>query len=381
MKIRNVDHRSHVKSSKTKKGTIKKILWPVLFLLIAAASIAAVSAQLKQDSLAELGQQLLKMNPMWSMAAIAGMFGFILSEGFSLHFICRALGLRPGFRQCCEYAAADIYFSAITPSATGGQPASVLMMHQDDIPIAHATAAMLINLTMCAFATFLMGIVCFGFHWQSFLRFDLIPRILIAIGFLMQLISALVLYLMVWHERMLQNLAAFFIRLAAKIHLIRHREAVLSLLEEKMEEYRKAVVMVSGRKKELGAAFVCNFLQRCAQLGVTMFVFRAMGLQGASMFDIWATQGFVVMGSNYVPIPGGMGVADFLLFNGLGAIMDPSVAAQLELISRSLSFYLCILLCGGGLLVRICLRKIRTMERYSLSKSVRGNQTAQFKEN
>lgn len=350
-------------NSEKKKSVLKKILWTVLFLLIAAASIAAVSAQMKQDSLAELGQQLLKMDPMWSLAAILSMFGFIVFEGFSLRAISRALGIHPGLKHCCEYAAADIYFSAITPSATGGQPASVLLMHQDGVSVATATAALLINLTLCAFATFIMGAVCFGLNLRTFLRFGMISRILIAIGFLMQLVTALVLYLMVWHETLLQNIASFVIRFAAKLHLVRHQEEKMAVLAEKMDEYRQVVRLVNDRKHHLVQAFIFNFLQRCSQLCITMFVFRAMGITSASMFDIWATQGYVVMGSNYVPIPGGMGVADILLLNGFGAVMAPPAAAQLELISRSLSFYLCILICGGALVLRLCIRRIRTIRR------------------
>lgn len=350
------------KNRERKKGNLKKLLWPVLFLLIAAASISAVSAQLKQDSLADLGHQLLKMNPIWALAAISSMLGFILFEGFSLRSICLALGIRSKFQHCCEYSAADIYFSAITPSATGGQPASVFLMHQDGISAASATAALLINLTLCAFATFLMGAVCFGLNLRTFLRFGLISRTLITIGFLMQLVTALALYLMVWHKTLLHHIAAFVIRSAAKLHLVRNQEEKLCLLAEKMDEYRKVVRLVANRKHHLIWAFLFNFLQRCSQLCTTMFVFRAMGLNSTSMFDIWAIQGYVVMGSNYVPIPGGMGVADILLLNGFGAVMAPNVAAQLELISRSLSFYFCILLCGGGLLLRICLRKVGAMQ-------------------
>ncbi len=353
-----------------KKRIIKKFLWSALFLLIAAASIGAVSAQMKQDSLADLGQQLLEMNPVWAMCAIASMFGFILFEAFSLRSICLALGIRPKFRHCCEYAAADIYFSAITPSATGGQPASVLLMRQDGISVPTATAALLINLTMCAFATFMIGVVCFGLNLQTFLRFSLIPRMLILIGFLMQLVTAFVLYLMVWHETLLQSIVSGVIRFGGKLHLVRNQEEVLKLLEEKMDDYRRTVKLVANRKFYLLQAFVFNFLQRCAQLSITMFVFRAMKLHCASMFDIWATQGYVVMGSNYVPIPGGMGVADILLLNGFGSIMPSHIAAQLELISRSLSFYLCILLCGGGLLLRIGIRKMKSVRQ---GKTGKGN--------
>ena len=58
-----------------------------------------------------------------------------------------------------------------------------------------------------------------------------------------------------------------------------------------------------------------------------------------------------------------MGIADLLLLDGFGSVMEPYVAAQLELISRSLSFYLCILLCGGILILRMIVRKWRTVRQ------------------
>ena len=361
MKDRNYESEPY-KSAKAEAGKARrrKLLWSVLFLVIAAFSILAVASQTKQGSLAELGQKLSRMNPWWAAAAVGSMFCFILTEGFSIRAACSALGFRPRFLRCCQYAAADIYFSAITPSATGGQPASVLLMYQDGISIAKGTAALLINLTMCAFATFGIGIVCFLFHYPIYRNFSFLSRMLIGIGFLMQLVTALFLYLMVWHETLLHRICAALIRFGARVHLIRNKEDKLDILADKMAEYHRAVGMIADRKHYLFHNLAFNFLQRVAQLCVTMFVFLAMGLQSATGFEIWAMQGYVVMGSNYVPIPGGMGIADLLLLDGFGSVMEPFVAAQLELISRSLSFYLCILLCGGMLLLRVLVRKLRS---------------------
>ena len=57
-------------------------------------------------------------------------------------------GLLPGLVRGVLYSAADIYFSAITPSATGGQPASALLMVGDGIPTAVTTVVLLLNLAM-----------------------------------------------------------------------------------------------------------------------------------------------------------------------------------------------------------------------------------------
>ena len=339
-------------ASSGKKSFYKKLLWSILFLLIAATSIWAVSSQMKEESLADLGRSLAGLKPWWIIAAIFSMFCYIASEGLAIHAGCRALGITPKRKHTLDYSAADIYFSAITPSATGGQPASVVLMMQDGISGIAATAILLINLTMCTLATIVIGILCFSFKVSIFHNFGTTAQIFITVGFALQLVLATCLYLLIRHENILKGICSGFISLGAKVGIVKNKESSLSNLAQKIHRYKETIQMVTGKKKYLLSMFLCNVLQRASQVAVTSFVFLAMGLGGATGPDIWALQGYVLLGSNYVPIPGGMGITDYLLLDGFGAILPSSAAAQLDLLSRSLSFYLCILLCGGALLAR-----------------------------
>ena len=57
------------------------------------------------------------------------------------------------------YSAADVYFSAITPSASGGQPASAYFMLKDGIAGTAVMAALLLNLIMYTLAILTIGLV------------------------------------------------------------------------------------------------------------------------------------------------------------------------------------------------------------------------------
>ena len=50
------------------------------------------------------------------------------------------------------------------------------------------------------------------------------------------------------------------------------------------------------------------------------------------------------MGSVCTPVPGGMGIADYILYDSLRTLMDKEASLQLELLSRSFSFYLMVLI-------------------------------------
>ena len=101
-----------------------------------------------------------------------------------------------------------------------------------------------------------------------------------------------------------------------------------------------------------------NLLQRMSQIMVTLFTFFAIHGDLSKIWELFATQIYVVLGSNCVPIPGAIGVADYLMLSGYQELMSKSDAYHLEILSRGLSFYGCMMISMITVLIGyICLRK------------------------
>ena len=83
---------------------------------------------------------------------------------------------------------------------------------------------------------------------------------------------------------------------------------------------------------------------------VTPLTYLASGGELSKAVDVFITQVYVVLGSNCVPIPGGMGVTDYLMLDGFEKLGIANYEF-LELFSRFLSFYMCIIICGITLLI------------------------------
>jgi len=59
-----------------------------------------------------------------------------------------------------------------------------------------------------------------------------------------------------------------------------------------------------------------------------------------------------------------MGIADGLMLDVFGAFLgDSAMATNLELLSRAISFYLCVILCGISFLLRCAQHSFRTKNR------------------
>ena len=118
---KNITASEHAASPITDK---KQWLFVVLFIFIAIVSVWAVVMQSRDFSLQSFVEYAKNASLPWLFAALLSMLGFIFFEAAAILVLCRAFGYPKSLKHGYIYSASDIYFSAITPSATGGQPAS-----------------------------------------------------------------------------------------------------------------------------------------------------------------------------------------------------------------------------------------------------------------
>lgn len=333
----------------------KKGLASLLFLLLAALTVLAVCRQSASFS-AEGFAAYVRSVPLWGMmCAGLGMAGFILFEGLALQAICRLLGYRCRLMQGTLYSAADIYFSAITPSATGGQPASAMLMLRDGIPAAVATVALLMNAVLYTLSIFILVLLGLFFCPGAYALFGAPSHALILIGLALQGLMMAAVVLLIFHEKTFLWIADFFLGLGQRLHLLKNAESRRGKLMEIKADYRACAGMASKRPGLILLALGMNLLQRLCVVWVPAALYMASGGSAREMGRLFAVQAWVIMGSNSIPIPGGIGVTDYLFLDGYGAFLPDPV--NLELLSRSFSFYSCILICALIVLISLGLKK------------------------
>ena len=160
----------------------KKIFWAIASVFIAILSIWTVVSQSKHFSFEILMSFIRNANKGWLFMSFVCTFGFIWFEGFALVRMARHFGYKTSGIDGTVYGGADVYFSAITPSASGGQPASAYFMIRDGIPGYAATVALLINLVMYTLSLLTIGLLCMIFKYPLLKNFSGISRIFICLG-------------------------------------------------------------------------------------------------------------------------------------------------------------------------------------------------------
>ena len=305
----------------------KKLLWAVVSLLIAGLTIWAVASQSRSFSPADLWREIKDAHKGWLILALV--FGYIFFEGMAVIRVADRLGYRRSPAKGCVYGAADVYFSAITPSATGGQPVCAWFMIRDKIPTATTTVTLLITLVMYTLSLLLSGIFAMLFFFPMFLAFSPLAKVMILLGAAILLVLGLFFLMLLRKPRILNRICNAFLHLLEKIRLVRAAERLQSRLDVVMEEYELCSRMLLGKGRVLLESFFWNLCQRLSYYLVPFAMAPKM----------FAMQSNVVLGACCVPIPGAMGAADYMLLDGFGQLMSEDAAITMEMLCRGVTFY------------------------------------------
>ncbi len=337
---------------------MKKHKWvgPVALALLVLVTIYVVSRQ-SATFTAEGFLEYLAGIPAWGLlGATACMLGYIFFEGMGLLALCRAMGYPRHWYRGVLYSAADIYFSAITPSATGGQPASALLMVGDGIPTAVTTVVLLLNLALYNLSLLVVMGVGIVIYPQTFSVFSAPAHVLIVLGVVLHVVLLAGICLLVFHEKIFLRIMNLFLRLGQKLRILKNAEARREKLLKIEADYKQSAGALHRKVRYILESFVYNLLQRVAVTLVPAVLYAASvgGMHGAG--KLFAIQAMAAVGANSVPVPGAVGVADYLYLDGYGAVMADPV--NLELLSRAFSFYICVLVCAALLLAAILTQKV-----------------------
>lgn len=338
-------------------NTRKKLISFVFFLCIAILSLWAILSFNKSFSLQNFLSFLKNASFIYIFLAFLSVFLYILCEGLSLVEICKSFGYRKKKKDGLFYSAADIYFSAITPSASGGQPASAYFMYKDGISIPIITVALLYTLLMYSISIIVLVLICFLLHPSAFFAFSFLAKLFILIGFFFQLFLILFFYALLYKKELLNKICNKFFRGLTKFHLIKNVEEKQEKLNATMQKYQEASLMIKEKKGVLLRVFLFNIGQRIFQIATVVFVFLATKGSFSDAFFVGAIESLVITGAYCAPIPGAIGVTDYLMLNGFKNIMSATDAVNLELLSRGISFYVCIFICGVLVVLKYWLLK------------------------
>lgn len=323
---------------------LKNAIWLAVLVILSVLTLRIVINSAGDFSFSAYKKMLGRIHPLWLVLAFAFAFGYIFFEGLGLRYSCRFMGCPISAPQSLIYSATDFYFSAITPSAAGGQPAALIVMMNRGVPAAVAAIALLENIVMYTVSLVVIGVLFLALNPGLFLSLDMVSKICILVGLVVQFLLIWFYNMCMYKDKAVLRVCDWGLRLLCRLRLMKGYEEKKARLDKTISQYRECGDNLRrGRKLHL-KVLLCNLAQRFSVICVSVSLFMGLGGGGSRILDAFSAQTMAILGSNAMPLPGAVGISDYLFLKGFGNLISDPVS--LDILSRGISFYCTLIICG-----------------------------------
>lgn len=264
---------------------------------------------------------------------------FIWGESIIIWYLLRRLGYRIHPGRCYLYSFVGFFFSCITPSASGGQPAQIYYMKQDRIRIPESTLILMLVTITYKFVLVVLGIGVLVLRPVRVMAYLKPVMFWMYLGILLNVFCVTSMMTLVFHPKLAKFIMVKGLKLLERLHLLKNNPARLEKLECSMDQYHAAADFFGKNKLVVLNAFLITVAQRVILFFVCYLVYRSFGLSQESPAAITALQGMISVAVDMLPLPGGMGISEKLFLTIFAPIFGETLLLPAMILTRGISYY------------------------------------------
>lgn len=317
----------------------KKMIINAVFLLLVFLLTLYYVFHGEEGDLSVLWDKMQMADARWLVLAAVSVVVFIYGESHIIHYMLAKLGIYSRRFTCFLYSGVGFFFSCITPSATGGQPAQIYYMRKNKIPTPVSTVVLMIVTITYKMVLVVAGLWLVLFD-QTFIQNYLSDILLVFyLGIGLNIFCVVSMLVLVFNQTLAKKIVLTLLRLLEKLHLLRKKQERLARFETAMDTYTQTAAFLKKNVPVIIKVFGITVVQRCFWFFVTYFVYRAFHLHGSSVYTVVMLQAVISLSVEMLPLPGGMGISE-ALFNVIYLpVFGEALLLPAMILSRSFSFY------------------------------------------
>lgn len=323
----------------------------VLTLVLLGVNLAIILAiGLIDPHIKELGGAFKRLDPLWLIGGFGLMFVYWSMDACKFLVSLRLTARVPHrFFTYLKVAVIGQYYSAITPFATGGQPMQVYYLGRYGVPGGTSTSVLVIQYVVLLICHALVYIGAFITRSGIILSHapGLFPFAVLGLVVLFGLIFCALA--MASHNKNLKKILYWGLRLLYRIRIVKYPLRQWRRLHTAVEDFHEGLSLLHGDRRTMVLIVLFTALQLVCFYSIPFFVYRSLGLAGASWLDMTMVGAFIQVMVSYFPTPGASGASEGVFYAFYPIFFPAPFIFIAMLMWRILSYYLNIAV--GGLLV------------------------------
>lgn len=292
---------------------------------------------IRGENFNNIGNVLSSVDIKYIILGIIVMSFYMLGDAINNKVLLKNFGYNKSILETLKYAFIGFFYSAITPSSTGGQPMQLYHMNKDGIEISHATIVLLLQACSYHIITLLymiVGSIANGGYLIDNLNYFVI---LLAVGISITLCVLTVLLGLIFSKRA-SRIFTRFVKWFIKVFKFKNRDNIIIKLEKEVEEFKVSADYIKKNKKIFLKVMLVSIFQMTAFYSVTFITTRALNID-VNYFKVLTLQAVLFSAISSIPLPGSIGISEI----GFGAIFLPIFGEKLigtaTIMNRFMSFY------------------------------------------
>ncbi len=225
------------------------------------------------------------------------------------------------FIDAIKVACVGVFFGAITPSNTGGQPMQLYLMSKMNVRLGYGSACMTQKFIIYQIVTTLFSIfaIIYKFDYFSGAFTNFWSSMFIILGFLGQMTVTALFLIVSFSKKITDFILRVIYKIMKSLKFIKNPTGKIRKIAREFNMFHTSNKMLMKSKKRLAVIFALVFLQVMLILSVPYFIYLSFGMPKIAIannapvghpFEFICIQSFVLFTSNLVPLPGASGGAE-----------------------------------------------------------------------
>lgn len=295
---------------------------------------------LRGYSYRDLWKALEHANYRYLLAGLGMMFLFVSCEATNIYMITKVLGYKTPFMRCLGYSNIGFYFSAITPSASGGQPAQIYYMNKDKIPVTVSSITIFFIVFVYQIAMILLGSIMAVLRSSMAIQFITKLKYLFLFGVIANTAVLFLLFSLMFSKKLVPAIISFFIKIINKFSFLKKAEGFIEKLEQSVLSYHEKALLLKRHPVLFIKVLFVTMIQMTALNLIPSFVYLGMGNRADNILDLITCQSLLTISVSAVPLPGAEGVVQSGFLQVFDVFFKQDLIISAMLIQRVISFYI-----------------------------------------
>lgn len=313
----------------------RKIIFSIIFfVMIFGITIYIIFSQ---NSITDIINSVKSVNILYIIIGILLMVGYFLMQGIYMKITLKTLDIKITTLKGMFYSIVEFFFSGITPSSTGGQPVQLYYMSKDKIPTEKSLIVLIINAIVFKLFLVVFGFIIMICNSSLVYEHGIYAKILFSLGMVVDVIVTIVCYLLMYNRVVIQKIVKMYYGF---LNRITHKDTNYEeKIEDILKKYSNNAEFIKNHKKDVAIGVAIIFVQRILMFSITYVVYRGLGFNEISYWNLLLLQIFAQITIEGLPLPGGTGALEAILNNIYISIFGGLTIIS-TVLTRMLTFYL-----------------------------------------